>query len=991
MNGGSKGKSDGKGQILENKTTNTASSGSKFPVIGLGASAGGLEALNTFFAALPPNTGMAFVVIQHLMPDHESILPELIQRHTSIQVQVITDDAEVLPDQVYVLPPDYEVALWNNRFSLNPIPAREGWPATITHFFQSLALDRGEQAVAIILSGAGHDGTEGARAIKQENGLVLAQDLGTAGQSSMPFNIIDAGLADGVLPPNLMPTYLLNHFGIDLPEPPQFENLTTIITDDDLQRLLWQLRRQTGYDFRDYKVSTLRRQIIRRMGLQQVETVAAYLPLLEQQSGEAQQLVKGLLINVTSFFRDAEAFETLKTKALLPLLKTMSIDDVFRIWVPGCASGEEAVSIAIVIHECLRELNMQDIQVRVFATDLNRELIQRARSGIYPATIREQISVSRLKDHFVQVEERYQVRPHISRMIVWAEHNLIEHPPFSSLHLISCRNVLIYFQARLQTKIRAFFQFALRAGGILFLGSSEAMPEALDIFTIIDSKYKIYQRTPGAAYQWIRLDQPLFAKAPSTSEEPMTAPSRSRRDNDDHELRIIHEMLLDHYDSTCAIVDEGYRVRYTYGNIDHYLRLIPGRDGQHSILSMAREGLDVELTIALYEASESDSVVIRQGVSVKSEGGERLINVIVKPIHDAALSGRCQLIIFEFSPSGRNHGSTPTESHEGEEGVTVTRLREELQQARQALQNASHALQAKSEELTTSLEEISSANEEIQTTNEELRTSKEELESMNEELNTLNTQLTNQNQALTQANNTLYNFLQSSANGVIFLDQRMAIREYTEAVTHIFSLRKSDIGRPLSEIASQFRYDTLTTDAISVLDTLVNVEREVQTVSGQWYKIEIRPYRTTNNIVDGLILTFSEITVQKQAREQAELAYQYVRKVVDTIENSLLELDQELRVVAANPAFFRQFQVQPDDTLGRPLFELGNGQWDIPDLRHLLSDILSHQSIVRNYIVQHDFPRIGKRTMRLNARQIKEVDRILVVITDVTEPDIDQP
>ncbi|MBK9745696.1 MAG: PAS domain-containing protein [Chloroflexi bacterium] len=966
--------------------TNTASDGSKFPVIGLGASAGGLEALKTFFAALPPNTGMAFVVIQHLMPDHESILPELIQRHTSLRVQVITDDAEVLPDQVYILPPNFEVTLWNNRFSLSPIPTREGWPATITHFFQSLALDRGERAVAIILSGAGHDGTDGARAIKQENGLVLAQDLGTAGQSSMPFNVIDAGLADGVFPPNLMPAYLLNHFNIDLPEPLQFENLTTIIPDDDLQRLIWQLRRQTGYDFRDYKVSTLRRQIIRRMGLQQVETLPAYLILLEQKSGEAQQLVKGLLINVTSFFRDPEAFEELKTSALLPLLKTMSIDDVFRVWVPGCASGEEAVSIAIVIHECLRELNIQDMQVRVFATDLNRELIQRARSGIYPATISEQLSVSRLKDHFLKIEDGYQVRPHISRMIVWAEHNLIEHPPFSSLHLISCRNVLIYFQARLQTKIRAFFQFALRAGGILFLGSSEAMPEALDIFTIIDSKHKIYQRTPGAAYQWISLDQPLFTKAPSTSEDPMTAPAKSHGgSSDDHELRIIHAMLLDHYHSTCAIVDERYRVRYTYGDIDHYLRLIPGRDGQHSILSMAREGLDVELTIALYEAFESDRVVIRQGVSVKFAGGERLINVIVKPIHDAELSGRCQLIVFELSPAGRNLESAPPESREGEEGVTVTRLREELQQARQALQNATHALQAKSEELTSSLEEISSANEEIQTTNEELRTSKEELESMNEELNTLNTQLTNQNQALTQANNTLYNFLQSSANGVIFLDQRLAIREYTETVTRFFSLRKSDVGRPLSEIVSQFKHDTLTTDAANVLDTLVNIEREEQTVSGQWYKIEIRPYRTTNNIVDGLVLTFSDITDQKQARDQAELAYQYVRKVVDTIENSLLELDQEFRVIAANPAFFRQFQVQPEDTIGRLLFELGNGQWDIPDLRHLLSDILPQQSTVHDYVVQHDFPRIGQRTMRLNARQIEEIDRILLIITDVTD------
>lgn len=956
----------------------------QFPIVGLGASAGGLEALTTFFQSMPPGSGMAFVVIQHLSPHQESILHELIQRHTTINVQRIADDMLIEPNQVYVLPAGYEASIRENHLQLTPMTESQGWPETINHFLQSLAQDRGANAAALILSGAGHDGTEGARAIRNNSGLVIAQDLETASQSSMPFHVIDAAIATVVLSPDLMPGYLLSHFDVDIPETPPFEDLTETITDDDLKRVIKQLRRQTSYDFADYKVSTLRRQIARRMGTHQLNNVSAYLTLMEQQADEAHQLVKGLLIHVTSFFRDPEAFDSLKSNALLPLLKTLSIDDVFRVWVAGCASGEEAISIAILIYECLRELNMLEMDVRVFATDMNRDLIQRARTGIYPATIAEQISESRLKDYFMKTEEGYQVRIHISRMIVWAEHNLTEHPPFSSLHLISCRNVLIYFQPALQERIRALFQFALRPEGILFLGSSEAMPEILELFTVIDSKQKIYRRTSGTSHQWMRLDQPLFTKVRARTEEPMSAPRPSPGHNDDHRLRLIKDMLLEHYNSTCAIVDERYHIRYTYGEIDRYLRLIPGGETQPNILTMAREGLNAELTIALYEAFERNETVIRQGVWVKTGGAEELINLVVKPIYDSSIDNRHKLVIFERTPDGISSRDTITPSSGGEEGVTITRLRDELQQTRQALQSATQALQAKSEELTSSMEEISSANEEIQTTNEELRTSKEELESLNEELNTLNTQLTNQNHELTRANNTLYNFLQSTAIGVIFLDQNLAIREYTQVVTGIFSLRKSDMGRPLAEITSQLNYENLISDATQVLDTLVNIEREVATVGGQWYKVEIRPYRTMNNVIDGLVLTFSDITLQKQAQHEAEQTSLYVRKVIDTVGNSLLELDSELRVVAANPAFYRQFNFVPETTIGYLLYELGNGQWDIPDLRRLLNEIIPRQTLVHDYTMTYEFPGMGKRTLHLNANQIKEVKRILLVITDLT-------
>lgn len=452
-------------------------------------------------------------------------------------------------------------------------------------------------------------------------------------------------------------------------------------------------------------------------------------------------------------------------------------------------------------------------------------------------------------------------------------------------------------------------------------------------------------------------------------------------------MRVIKDILAEHYASTCAIVDEFYHVRYTYGEIDHYLRLVAGRDGKHNILDMAREGLDVELTIALHQAFEHDKIVVRQGVWLKTNGKERMINLIVRPINDAALQGRRKLIIFELGQTDQKLQGEDNTTKDAEEGATISRLRKEVIQTQKALQNVTQALQAKSEELTSSLEEIRSANEEIQTTNEELRTSKEELESMNEELNTLNTQLTDQNHALFHANNTLHNFLQSADVGIIFLDQDLAIREYTSAVTTIFALRTGDKGRPLIEIVNQLDYADLITDAQHVLDTLDTNQHEVRTKDGKWFTLRIYPYRTTNNAIDGLVLTFSDITIQKQAQTAVEKRSEYMKLVFDVIEHSLIELDTDLQVVGANQTFYETFQIDEASVVGSHLYTLGNGQWDIPELRHLLTEIIPAQMTIKDYKLTHDFPELGLRTLSLNARQIAELDRILLMITVVSTED----
>ncbi|QPC81733.1 PAS domain-containing protein [Phototrophicus methaneseepsis] len=954
---------------------------SHFPIIALCASAGGLEAYEAFFQALPEGSGMAFIVMQHQTPDKESILYKILQRFTKIPVEVITAGTTIEPDMIYVVPSDHGVTLQNRQFQLSKLPKNRGWPSTIDHLLESLAHDQQECGVGIIFSGLGTDSTVGAQAIRENNGIVIVQDPASAVQDAMPNHIIEVGLADKVLKPSEMPDYLFKTFEIDVPQQPQKENAEDTLSETLLNKVIRRLRRQTGRDFENYKSSTLQRQIARRVATLQLDSFDDYLDYMNQHPEEANHLTEYLLINVTSFFRDPEAFDSLKTNALLPMLRQMDIDMVLRVWVPGCASGEEAVSLAIVIHECLRELDMQEMEVRIFATDINRELIHEARKGIYPLTITGNISEDRLHDHFISESDGYHVRNHISRMIIWSEHNLVEHPPFSQLHFISCRNVLIYFQRQLQDRILSLFQFALRPDGILFLGSSETTPVGTGELVSLDSRQKIYRRTSNQSRGWLQLNQPLFKSVPEPLEDHMPRQQQPHNDKRDYTLQIVKDMLLEYYNPTCIIVDENYQIRYSFGEVDRYLRLIPGESAYRNVLEMSRDGLDIDLTIALHDAFASNEESFRRNnVWVQTNGHERVINLVVRPIHDSQLGNRLKLVIFELLLEGndlRNVDPVELVSVDSEANSTVTRLRQELDQTRDVLQSTTQALQAKSEELTTSLEEIRSANEEVQTTNEELRTSKEELESMNEGLNTLNTQLIDQNEELLQANDTLHNFMQATEIAMIFLDQSLHIREFTSVTTQIFSLRTIDKGRQIKEFSHNLNYSDLIDDAETVLNTLDSIEKEIENTNGRWYQVRIRPYRTVNHIVDGVVLTFSDITSQK-------LSSLYQRQLIDTVENSLIELDSDLRVVNASQSFYDTFEVKEEDTIGKLLYHLGNGQWDIPELRHLLTEIIPEQTIVRDYEVTHSFPELGIRTMRLNARQIAELDRILLVITDIS-------
>lgn len=936
---------------------------------------------------MPDSTGITFVVMQHLTEGQESLLPKLIQKHTMLNVLVIRDQLEISAGLVYVLPPDYNVEIRGDTFHLTPIQNPQGWPKTFDIFLKSLATAYRSKAGALIFSGMGSDGVKGAQAVNRVGGLVITQDAKSADHADMPENVNDAISTDIMLEPGEMPLALLNYFDIDTRKLIGREHLSETLSEDEIDQINRRLRRLTGRDFYEYKHSTLRRQVARRMGIHQFEAAEDYIAFMEDHPQEAEQLGRQLLINVTSFFRDREAFAALKTMGLMPMLREFDIDEPFRVWVPGCATGEEAISIAILIYECLQSLDKAQLEVRIFATDANPESLETARAGIYSRIAVADLTPKRLAAHFIETEHGYRLRNHISRMMIWSDHNLIEHPPFSNLQLISCRNLLIYFQPRLQIRVIALFQFALREGGLLFLGSSETVPMEASAFTRLDGKHRLYQRLAADRASWLQLEKPLFMRLPDEDmDTPMADNTPPERGTVDRELKVVEQMLLTHYDSTCVIVDENYRVRYTYGEIDRYLRVLPGKEGRNGILEMAREELDTELTLALHQALETGEPIMRRDVWLKTNGDERIIDLVILPIPEEKLRGRRWLLIFKLIMAGQElrEPSAARGSTDDDEG-NVGELQAELRETKQKLQSVTQALQTKSEELTSSMEEIRSANEEVQTTNEELRTSKEELESMNEELNTLNTQLTSQNEALTRANNTLHNFLQSTEIGTIFLDQKLAVREFTSAVTEVFSLREDDEGRPLEEIANRLNYEALTDDCSFVLDTLNNVENEIQTRGGnRWYSVKIRPYRTINNVIDGLVLTFADITAQKQAHFLSEAQTAYVRKIFDTIGHSLLELDNNLRVLSANQVFYQTFRTSEEETIERRLYELGNGQWDIPELRRLLSEVIPSQAVVRDYTVRHNFPQLGKSTMRLNARQIAELDRILLVITQVS-------
>jgi two-component system CheB/CheR fusion protein len=957
-----------------------------FPIVGIGASAGGLEAFEKFFANMPPNSGMAFVLVQHLSAPHKSILDDLVRRYTRMEVSEVKDGVEVQPNQAYIIPPGKDLALLHGKLHLMELAEARGLRLPIDFFFRSLAQDQHERALCVVLSGTGSDGTLGLKAVKEEGGMAMVQDPQAAAYDGMPRSAIATGLVDYVLPPEEMPqqlmTYVQHAFGpgkkkvsVPLPE-----------TIDSLQKIFILLRAQMGHDFAYYKQSTIRRRIERRMAVNQIGELDQYVRYLRQSPREVETLFRELLITVTNFFRDAEAFQALEEQ-VIPHLLEKPADEPIRVWVPGCATGEEAYSIAMLLQERMDAMRKR-FKVQIFATDIDREAIETARAGVYPDGIAADVSPERLARFFTQQDSAYHVNETIRDMLIFAEQNVIADPPFSKVDLISCRNLLIYMEPELQKKVLPLFYYSLRPAGFLFLGTSESVGEFTDLFDTVDKKHRIFRRQETG----LALRPPIgFLTRPSIEEAAaMGLPEAAKREKRISVREVAERSLLQYYTPACAIVNEKGEVLYFHGRTGKYLEPAPG-EATLNILRMAREGLRLELTTAVHKVLTQKKPVRCQGLEVKTNGEYQTVHLTVRPVMEPPSMRGLLMVTFEdVAPQEEaeiiEEAGEPIEDKDRR----IVQLERELRAKEEYLQTTIEELETSNEELTVTNEELQSSNEELQSTNEELGTAREELQSINEELVTVNAELQEKVNELSRANNDMNNLFAGTGVGTIFLDMQLNIQRFTPAATEVVHLIQTDVGRPVSHVASNLvGYGDLAQHAQRVLDTLVSQEKEVQTTEGNWYLMRILPYRTLRNVIEGVVLTFVNITKRKQAEQETKAARDYAESIVETVREPLVILDADLRVILANRSFYQTFQVEPEETEGQLLYDLGDRQWDIPKLRKLLEEILPQHTVFNDYEVEHDFPDIGRRTMLLNAREVRRAEGeerlILLAIEDTTE------
>jgi two-component system CheB/CheR fusion protein len=835
----------------------------QFPIVGIGASAGGLEAIEGFFANTPSEIQIAFVIIQHLAPEHKSIMGSLLEKYTKMKVVEIRDGMKLTPGCVYLNPPNRDISIVNSRFLLSEPAQPRGLHLPIDFFFRSLAESEGEKSICIVLSGTGSDGTLGLKAVKGVGGMAMAQEETQAKYNNMPRSAIDTGLVDYILPVEKMASELMKY--VKHPYIGGIEKISTAREkfENYLLKIFMLVRSATGHDFSQYKQNTIHRRIERRMAVHQIDNISEYVGYLQKNPHEIKALFKDLLITVTNFFRDTKAFKALNDKVILPMAKARPDEAAIRVWIPGCATGEEAYSIAILFAEAAKAMK-KHFNVQVFATDLDADAIDYARQGAYPDSIAADVTSERLKNFFIKEDDIYRVKKQIRETVVFATQNLVKDSPFSKLDLVSCRNVLIYMNSQLQKKILPLFHYTLNPDGFMFLGTSETIGEFSDLFSPLDAKWKIYKRkkTP-ASMEFEHTATPLNGLTRNPPKE-----ARKYEPTPVNIRQMAERTMLQEYAPPCVLVDDKFEALYFNGETDKYLSM-PLGEPSFNILKIAREDIRYKLSTLLRKCLKEKKTSKCNDLNLMYNGNIVYVNLVVKPITDPAIKDEFMMVLFETPevPSGtfvKKKKSPPGKSVE----PRVTALEQELQSTKEYLQTTIEELETSNEELKSTNEELQSTNEELQSTNEELETSREELQSTNEELETVNTELQHKVEQLSDANNDLNNLLGCTEIATVFLDNDIQVKRFTPRAADIFKLIAGDVGRPISDIVHNMLYDDLVSDAQEILRNLGRIEKEVKTKKGNWYLMRILPYRTVENAIDGVVVTFVDITKQKLAEEK---------------------------------------------------------------------------------------------------------------------------
>lgn len=897
-----------------------------FPVVGIGASAGGIPALKRFFSSAPTDGNIAFVVVMHLASGRESVLGDIVGRFSPMPTEVVDGETTVEPGHVYVIPPDAALTLKDGHL-LTARPGNGGPRSPVDGFLTSLAADRGENAACVILSGTGSDGTQGLRAIKEQGGLALAQEA--AEYDGMMRSAVATGLVDFVLPAEEMPRKLRDYFSHLRKTAPRKDGdgLRREVANH-LPAICALLRTRTGHDFSEYKQSTIIRRIQRRMQVLERESPEAYLERLKAEPREIDLLFHDLLIGVTSFFRDPPSFEALDREVITPLMENIGPDTSIRVWVPGCSTGEEAYSIAMLLHERLSPDRKRPV-IQIFASDIDERALEVGRIGRYPASIAGQVSERRLKRFFVREDGTYRVLGELREGILFSTHDLLRDPPFSKLDLISCRNLLIYMDSNLQERVIPLFNYAIRDEGHLFLGSSENVTRHARLFATVDKAHRIFRRRPETRS---RLPEfPLSTHAPRLT----PIPTRMRPEPADGSLqRLAERQLLDRFGPAHAVVNAQGDVLHISARTGKYLEL-PAGAPDNNIVGMARPGLRLDLRGAIHRAVATGETVVQNEITVGTNGGRQLIDLVVQPLRRGEKEDATFLVVFRDIGGIQSDDDFPHQTVEDGEATTIQHLEHELRAMAERLQTTTEELESSNEELKSANEELSSINEELQSSNEELETSKEELSSMNEELQTVNAELSARVEELSRANSDVQNLLESTQIATVFLDRDLCVKKFTPAAKELFYLVESDEGRPISHLRARFKADTLESDAEQVLRRLATIERTVAGLdNGMRYSMRILPYRTVADVISGVVITFVDISRITEAEAR-------IQELTDSLKDRVVRLETLLDVVPVG-VFIMSGETPDQVALNRAAARLLGRDEAAPTPRMLSSELPLH-------------------------------------------------